>query len=275
MRRGRRKADGRPGPQSPSTGAAARSAGPVDAGRAPGRPWARGEQGMRGQRAVPMRNSSLPVLVRPRKGGRCLFLTSAATGLHETACYTKLFMASSFWPICQAFAQQYFLQRSILCGGAATARRRSGRQDDDRRRATMMEGRGRLVPRVGFEPTAYRLRSGCSTTELSGLALAFGRVPIEQKLGPSKSYPTGCAGWKSARKSVRAGRNSGLARRCANRPFRQADQGVIPPAAVRSKSRLQPLCFRLQCRRVVQERRRAAFIGGIDQTPRCARLDGC
>src|SRR3954454_17535156 len=25
-----------------------------------------------------------------------------------------------------------------------------------------------LVPRVGFEPTAYRLRSGCSTAELSG-----------------------------------------------------------------------------------------------------------
>lgn len=25
-----------------------------------------------------------------------------------------------------------------------------------------------MVPRVGFEPTAYRLRSGCSTTELSG-----------------------------------------------------------------------------------------------------------
>src|SRR6478609_3518235 len=26
----------------------------------------------------------------------------------------------------------------------------------------------KLVPRVGFEPTAYRLRSGCSTAELSG-----------------------------------------------------------------------------------------------------------
>src|SRR5689334_6280124 len=26
----------------------------------------------------------------------------------------------------------------------------------------------RMVPRVGFEPTAYRLRSGCSTAELSG-----------------------------------------------------------------------------------------------------------
>src|SRR6266446_6482393 len=25
-----------------------------------------------------------------------------------------------------------------------------------------------VVPRVGFEPTAYRLRSGCSTAELSG-----------------------------------------------------------------------------------------------------------
>src|SRR6185437_12274989 len=26
----------------------------------------------------------------------------------------------------------------------------------------------KVVPRVGFEPTAYRLRSGCSTAELSG-----------------------------------------------------------------------------------------------------------
>ena len=43
---------------------------------------------------------------------------------------------------------------------------------------------GRLVPRVGFEPTAYRLRSGCSTTELSGLALGIGRVPIATEIGP-------------------------------------------------------------------------------------------
>src|SRR4051794_40755050 len=49
----------------------------------------------------------------------------------------------------------------------------------------------RLVPRVGFEPTAYRLRSGCSTAELSGL-LQLQPVPAYYPI--VRPEPSGSAG---------------------------------------------------------------------------------
>ena len=84
------------------------------------------------------------------------------------------------------FDATLFLALQHSRGSAATHEtvapgRRHGRSE----RYGVAEGpEGRLVPRVGFEPTAYRLRSGCSTTELSGLALGIGRVPIATEIGP-------------------------------------------------------------------------------------------
>src|SRR4051794_9423809 len=49
----------------------------------------------------------------------------------------------------------------------------------------------KLVPRVGFEPTAYRLRSGCSTAELSGL-LQLQPVPAYYPI--VRPEPSGSAG---------------------------------------------------------------------------------
>lgn len=108
--------------------------------------------------------------------------------------------------------------------------------------------KGRMVPRVGFEPTAYRLRSGCSTTELSGLALAFGRVPIATEIGPVQvlSAPAGRAGRPCGRAAERL--DSGSFQRLRQAAFRQQDQGVIPTSALRSKSRLHAVCLRLECR---------------------------
>ena len=48
-----------------------------------------------------------------------------------------------------------------------------------------------VVPRVGFEPTAYRLRSGCSTAELPGRAermvLALSSVEAKPAGGATES----------------------------------------------------------------------------------------
>jgi hypothetical protein len=51
------------------------------------------------------------------------------------------------------------------------------------------------VPRVGFEPTAYRLRSGCSTAELSGL---YGFQPAPASYPIMRPEPSGSAGLAGA-----------------------------------------------------------------------------
>ena len=48
-----------------------------------------------------------------------------------------------------------------------------------------------LVPRVGFEPTAYRLRSGCSTAELSGL---YRLQPVPAYYPIARPEPSGSGG---------------------------------------------------------------------------------
>src|SRR3954470_22682654 len=67
----------------------------------------------------------------------------------------------------------------------------------------------RLVPRVGFEPTAYRLRSGCSTAELSGL-YRLQPVPAYYPIvGPEPSGSAGRAGATRGSGASTAGSISG------------------------------------------------------------------
>ena len=47
----------------------------------------------------------------------------------------------------------------------------------------------KLVPRVGFEPTAYRLRSGCSTAELPGRAERMVLAPSSVGAKPANVAP--------------------------------------------------------------------------------------
>ncbi len=125
-------------------------------------------------------------------------LVVAGYGSSRISLLYKIIYDKNYLTVMPAFDAILFLALQHSCGTATMwtiARQRSRTRWHEARAALTRSasrptigciGRpgGRLVPRVGFEPTAYRLRSGCSTTELSGLALAFGRVPIATEIGP-------------------------------------------------------------------------------------------